>query len=204
MCASWQPRIRTWKRRIAEGKFREDLFYRLNTVVINVPPLRERRTDIEGLVTFFLSKSASEFKVDTSRFDKTILKRLENFRWPGNVRQLENVIARAVLQGRGRVITVDDIDAILEDSGSSQLGGEGDEVDATLRGWVRQVLKDTEKSGEGDAHPKLVRELERAMIAEALKLKNGHQGKVAELLGISRVTLRQRVKALGLGESSRI
>ncbi|MEZ5327588.1 MAG: sigma-54 dependent transcriptional regulator [Verrucomicrobiales bacterium] len=184
---------------MSTGKFREDLFYRLNSVVIHVPPLREREKDIAELVSFFLSKASADFKVEAAQFDKAVLKRFAGVEWPGNVRQLENVVARAVLQAKGRVVTVEDIDGILKESGSSRMVQSGDDIEATLRGWVRGVLKEVQKSGAGDGHARLVSSLESTMITEALKLKNGHQGNVAELLGISRVTLRQRIKALGLG-----
>lgn len=187
---------------IAAGKFREDLFYRLNSVVIQVPPLRDRQGDIPELVSFFLSKASADFKVDSAKFDKSVLKRLERAEWPGNVRQLENVVARAVLLAKGRVVTVEDIDSILEESGSNRVTHDGDEAKATLRGWVRTVLQEVQSSGSSDGHSRLIAELETTMIEEALKLKNGHQGNVAELLGISRVTLRQRIKALEIGSDS--
>lgn len=184
---------------IAAGRFREDLFYRLNSVVIHVPPLRDRQCDIPELVSFFLTKAATEFKVEAARFDKAVLKRLEIAEWPGNVRQLENVVARAVLLAKGRVLTVEDIDGILEESGTSPIVQDGDGAEATLRSWVREVLKTAQKSGSGGVHARLVAELETIIIEEALKLTNGHQGNVAELLGISRVTLRQRIKGLEIG-----
>lgn len=187
---------------IAAGKFREDLYYRLNTVVINVPPLRDRAADIAELVAFFLGKAAEDFSMDAGRFDQAILERLEVFDWPGNVRQLENVVARAVLLGRGRIVTVDDIDSILAASGSARLVVEGEKSDASLWTWVRKVVREAEKAGDGDVHARMVSELESAMIAEALRLKRGHQGHVAELLGISRVTLRQRIKVLGIDATS--
>ncbi|MDA0810985.1 MAG: sigma-54 dependent transcriptional regulator [Verrucomicrobia bacterium] len=184
---------------IAAGKFREDLFYRLNSVVIHVPPLRERQRDLAELASFFLSKASADFKVEAAPFDNPVLKRLAAVEWPGNVRQLENVVARAVLQAKGRVVTVEDIDGILEESGSSRILQDSDDIEAALRSWVRGVLKKVQKSGENDGHARLISVLETTMISEALKLKNGHQGNVAELLGISRVTLRQRIKALGIG-----
>ena len=187
---------------IAAGKFREDLFYRLASVVIHVPPLRERQCDIPELVSFFLSKAAADFNVESSQFDKAVLKRLEAAEWPGNVRQLENVIARGVILAKGRVVSVADIDGILDESGSSRTVGDGDSTEAMLRSWVRETLRSAQKSGGGDVHAQLVAELETALIEEALKLTNGHQGNVAELLGISRVTLRQRIKALEIGSPS--
>ncbi|MGK0184964.1 MAG: two-component system nitrogen regulation response regulator GlnG [Verrucomicrobiales bacterium] len=184
---------------IALGKFREDLFYRLNSVVIQVPPLRDRQEDIPDLVSHFLSKASGDFKVDSARFDRAVLKKLESAEWPGNVRQLENVVARAVLQAKGRVVTVEDIVGILEESGSNRSIHDRVGVEAPLRSWVHSVLTDVQKTGSKDGHARLVAELETTMIEEALRLKNGHQGNVAELLGISRVTLRQRIKALDIG-----
>lgn len=100
---------RDLKKMVDIGTFREDLFYRLNVVNILVPPLRERTEDIPLLVDYFIRKYCSSMSRDTIKIDKTALKRLEEFEFPGNVRELENMIERAIVIGNGREITVKDL-----------------------------------------------------------------------------------------------
>ncbi len=95
---------RDLKARVAEGKFREDLFYRLNVVTLEIPPLRERATDIPNLATFFLRKYAQENGKPIEGFDERALEALSRYRFPGNVRELENVVERAVVLGDGALI----------------------------------------------------------------------------------------------------
>ncbi len=100
---------RDLKKMVDIGTFREDLFYRLNVVNILVPPLRERTEDIPLLVDYFIRKYCSSMSRDTIKIDKTALKRLEEFEFPGNVRELENMIERAIVIGNGKEITVKDL-----------------------------------------------------------------------------------------------
>ena len=184
------------EQRIAEGKFREDLYYRLNTVMIQVPPLRERPEDIPDLVRFLIRKAATEIKTDPIKIDRTIMKRFQEHDWPGNVRQLDNVVTRVVLLGRGRGVNAEDVEAILSASGASFSDMEPES--SGIHTWVREALHEAMREGRGDVHPHLVAELERILIVEAVRLTRGHQGKMCDLLGISRVTLRQRLRQMSM------
>jgi transcriptional regulator with PAS, ATPase and Fis domain len=94
---------------VRERRFREDLYYRLNVVNINVPPLRERTEDIPLLVEYFLKKYCSSMNKPVISIDSPVLKRLEEFSFPGNIRELENMIERAVVVGDGKKITLKDL-----------------------------------------------------------------------------------------------
>ena len=185
--------------RIASGQFREDLFYRLNMVVIHVPPLRERGGDIEELAKYFLLSAAREFSVEAAQFSTHVVRRLAQHDWLGNVRQLENVVARAVLQARGRVLSVEDMEGILQQSGSPRRNGSdvGESLDS-FRYRIREALKEARDAGRGSVHANFIAEVEKLMITEALRLSGNRLIRCAEWLGISRVTLRQRIDGLGL------
>ena len=94
---------------IMNGKFREDLYHRLNVFRIELPPLRERKEDIPELIKYFLSKSADELKIDSKNIDETALKILNNYDWPGNIRQLENICRYMTVMAPSSSINVDDV-----------------------------------------------------------------------------------------------
>src|SRR5439155_7213220 len=96
---------RNLRQMVADGKFQEDLFYRLNVIPIDIPPLRERRDDIPALVEFFVRKHAQRTGRRVERIDDGVLAALQQYEWPGNVRELENTIERAVVLSPGPIIT---------------------------------------------------------------------------------------------------
>jgi len=151
---------------VKEGDFREDLFYRLNVFVINVPPLRERRGDIPILARHFLAKYARAMSKQVTDFDSEALLRLEMYRWPGNVRELENAVERAVVVTRSNTIQPRDLPE-LECSVT-------DPADLSM-----------------DA-------VERRHMAQVLQQTGGNVTRAAELLGINRVTLYNKIKKYSL------
>ncbi|MBI5870185.1 MAG: sigma-54-dependent Fis family transcriptional regulator [Actinobacteria bacterium] len=156
---------------IKDGEFREDLFYRLNVIPINLPPLRERRGDIKLLAQHFLSRFSNDKELSAEG-----MRLLEDYYWPGNVRELQNAIERATILSRGKVIGPDDLPAEIRKGAS--LSSETINLPA-----------------EGVALEKVEREL----IAQALERTGGNRTKAAELLGISRHTLLYRIEKYGLG-----
>lgn len=94
---------------VADGSFREDLYYRLNVVNINIPPLRDRKEDIPMLVTYFIKKYCTSMSRDLIPIDQAALRRLEEYHFPGNVRELENMIERAIVVGNGKEIRLKDL-----------------------------------------------------------------------------------------------
>ena len=167
------------KQAVADGSFREDLFYRLNVVQIEMPPLRERREDIPLLAAHFLHKYASENERDIEGFSPEALDSLTGFDWPGNVRQLENVIERSVVLSSGRKIELDDLPV--------EIRGEETQLKSAVDLLPNRLdLADT------------LEKLEAALIRRAL-VRNGFvQVKAAESLGISKSLLQYKLKKYGI------
>jgi two-component system response regulator AtoC len=149
---------------IAEGRFREDLYYRLNIIAIHLPPLRERKEDIPLLVEHFLNKFRSSPQAKPARMTQTALDRLLTHTWPGNIRELQNVIERAVILASGGVITDEHIDF----SGSS----------------LRSTIDITQRLRDGASLAELLGSVEREAIAEALRISRGDAEAAASMLGI--------------------
>jgi DNA-binding NtrC family response regulator len=162
---------------VSEGTFRQDLFYRLNVISISIPPLRERRSDIPPLASYFVSKFASENNKEIESISKEAMDVLLKYNYPGNVRELENVIQRAVVMTRGKILTTDDLPIYIKSSRS-------EDVLTTEKG--RRSLDE------------IVEELERKLISEALEQSFGNQSKAAESLGISERNLRYKLKKYGM------
>ncbi|HXU71521.1 MAG TPA: sigma 54-interacting transcriptional regulator [Polyangia bacterium] len=158
-------------RLVEEGKFREDLFYRLNVVRVALPPLRERRDDIPLLVEHFLRKFADENKRPLRRIARAALHKLVGYRWPGNVRELENEIARAASLG-GDIIAVEDLSPQVA-AGEPEAAVESPD-DLTLKHRVER--------------------LERTLLREALHRSAGNQTQAARLLGLSRFGLQKKLR----------
>jgi len=158
---------------IARGEFREDLYYRLNVVNIQVPPLRERKEDIIPLATHFCDLYSKELKKDVRGLDPGAVRALKRHTWPGNIRELENTIERAVLMAEGRYISEDDFS--LGGAGKSS----GDNV-ASLNLRLPPTGIDLE-------------ELERQAILEALRISNWVQKDAAKFLGISSRVMNYKV-----------
>jgi two-component system response regulator HydG len=156
---------------VEEGKFREDLYYRLNVVKIVIPPLRARASDIPLLIEKFLAEFCREHGKPPRRLDKRALNRLIQFPWPGNVRQLRNVIENLVLFSQNEVIGPDELPQELLDAPAETI---------TVR--VGEPLD----------------QVERRLIEHTLICAGGNRTRAAELLGISRRTLLRKIKELGL------
>ena len=160
---------------IKEGRFREDLYYRLNVVNLEVPPMRERREDISLLADFFLKQYAEKNKRIIKGFTPRAMDLLMRYEWPGNVRELENVVERAVIMARGEMITPAEFPDILQELDP--------EVKATYVDLSPgRTLKDVEKD----------------MILRTLEETEGNRTHAAKILGISRRTLQLKLKDYGI------
>jgi two-component system, NtrC family, response regulator AtoC len=166
-------------RLVRDGGFRSDLFYRLSVATIKVPALRERRSDIPLLTAYLLKKISNELKVASRRIEKRAGERLMAYDWPGNVRELENVLTRAALDTQGELI-LDETFGPLIGKGFA-LGPEG--APAALQGPSLQ-------------------DVEREYILKVLNDTHWHFGKACELLGLSRPTLRSKLKAYGIAPAA--
>ena len=184
---------------IKTGKFREDLYHRLNVFRIELPPLRKRKEDIPMLVKHFLSKSAAEIKGDEKCIDKNAMKILNDYDWPGNIRQLENTCRYITVMAPSASITADDIpDEIKNDSQSEVSDTVNVNMDSTssweesLSSHIKNVLSDVNDL------TRLSKELEKLLLQEALKASKGRKIDAAKILGLGRNTITRKIKDLGL------
>ena len=166
---------------VNEGKFREDLYYRLNVIPINIPPLRERKEDIVPLINMFVDKYSIKMKKFVREFNSNAMYMMMQYQWPGNVRELENIIERIIAICEGENITADDVQKVFK-------------LDKNIGGDVKIKSSGTTK----DASDYKIDE--RARILNALKETNWHHLRAAEKLGISRTTLWRKIKKYGLNQ----
>lgn len=184
---------------ISESTFREDLFYRLNVVTIQVPPLRERREDIPTLVDYFLERSARELNVDRPPLGEDAVELLQSHSWPGNVRELQHCIHRAMIHTKGHPIQASDLHLALElDGGCGAMVAESLD-DERLLDIVQRWL-----SSHGGVHAceRFLEKAEKLLLADALKRTRGNQTRAAELLGLTRPTLHAKMQKHGLHAKS--
>jgi DNA-binding NtrC family response regulator len=157
---------------VQQGKFREDLFYRLNVVHLHLPALRERREDIPLLAQYFLQKFAEQFYKRVKKFSRSALLALEEYSWPGNVRELENVVQRAVALSDGPIVDDEYLpDAILENCGN---------------------LK------SGDSYEDEVRQFKRRLVMRTLQACGGSIAETARTLGVARGYLHRLINRLDI------
>ena len=164
---------------LSEGRFREDLYYRLKVVTIWLPPLHERPPDIPLLTAYFLSRYAGEKKMDNPGITKEAMKILKNHPWPGNVRELRNLLESTVLFAPADEITLEDLPS--EYRTSSQVAASAEPAE-----W----------------RPRPMAEIEREAILRTVDHTGGHRAKAAELLGITRPTLYDLLNKYGLSADS--
>jgi two-component system response regulator HydG len=166
---------RNLEEEIQAGRFREDLYYRLNVVTVDVPSLRQRRDDIPLLADFFLKRYAQKNRRVIKGFTPRATDLLMRYDWPGNVRELENIIERAVIMARGEMITPLEFSAEL------------------------QALAENAEDAEIDLSPgRSLKEVEKVMILRTLKETGGNRTHAARVLGISRRTLQLKLKKYGI------
>ena len=184
---------------IEKGEFREDLFYRLNVVPISIPPLRERKEDIPELVNHFLDK-AKDLQLEPKKFTTESFQILEKYQWPGNVRELENFILKLCALYTDENIMNDDLaEEILNlQKLDQQMLDTENQFSKILENYLSRNINKINKEYQGDVYNYFVTELEKVLLLEVLKNKNGNQLKAAELLGLNRNTLRKKITELNI------
>jgi two-component system, NtrC family, nitrogen regulation response regulator GlnG len=181
---------------VRAGRFREDLFFRLNVVRIQVPPLRDRRGDIPELIEFFIDKVNRELGTTIVGVSDDARELLLRHGWPGNVRELENAILRAAVLARGgRMLVREDFDLAGQ---PRQLPAETLPLEEAVRRRLAELLHADAGAVARDVHAVLISAVERPMIEVALERAGGNQVKAAEILGINRNTLRKKITDLGI------
>ena len=170
---------------IAAGRFREDLFYRLNVVPVRIPPLRERREDIPELVAHFLARFSAERRIQTPELSKDATAALQAHDWPGNVRQLRNIIERTLILTPGDRVGCIEVDLlppeIIETQGSTGLGGASMAI-------MGSPLREARES------------FEREYLKIQIRRFSGNISRTASFIGMERSALHRKLKALGLGD----
>ncbi len=184
---------------IEKGEFREDLFYRLNVVPISIPPLRERKEDIPELVNHFLDK-AKDQQLEPKKFTTESFQILEKYQWPGNVRELENFILKlCALYTDDNIMNEDLAEEILNlQKLDQQMLDTDNQFSKILENYLSRNINKINKEYQGDVYNYFVTELEKVLLLEVLKNKNGNQLKAAELLGLNRNTLRKKITELNI------
>ncbi len=165
---------------VKSGYFRNDLYYRLNVIPIRLPPLKERRGDIPQLARYFMEKICREMKRPLIHIGDDAMRAMEAYDWPGNVREMENVIERTVALTDSTLINCDDLPQDIGKPGSAA------------------VFSAPLVTGDGIDMNRTVAEMEKAMIMQALSLGQGVKARAAELLHINRTTLVEKIKRLGI------
>jgi two-component system nitrogen regulation response regulator GlnG len=203
---------------VQEKTFREDLYYRLNVVRIQLPPLRERKEDVPQLVDFVLKRLARDSKAGIKTISPEALALLNQYRWPGNVRELENIIYRSAVLAQGEMILIKDLpQEVVRAIGASAPASAKSSAGVSVAELNLEVTPATTLSAEtligqptADPHDAFYKDLrethetnilehaERALIARALSEANGKQIKAAEILGMTRATLRKRIDQYNL------
>jgi transcriptional regulator with GAF, ATPase, and Fis domain len=180
---------------IEAGKFRDDLYYRLNVVPIYLPPLRERRDDVPALTRFFLERYCEENRRDTPSLPASVLDRLQSYTWPGNVRELENYVERAVVLSYGQALNFDALIPGNRERTLKSARSRGTDLDTLIRQLVRVAL-DVLPADDGNLHERLVRGVERELLEQVLPLCDNVLIKAAARLGINRNTLHKKLSEL--------
>jgi transcriptional regulator with GAF, ATPase, and Fis domain len=183
---------------VREERFREDLYWRLNVVPIEIPPLRRRREDIPALVTFFLEHYNEVNDRYVVHIDPTALQALQDYHWPGNVRELQNYIERAVVMAEGDELTPELLPGVVT-GGERQVGPAlpATDIDTLTREVVLQGMSTAGEEACG-LHGQIVDRVERELIVQVLQACGGVQTKAATRLGINRNTLHKKLKDYGL------
>jgi len=181
-----------------QGRFREDLYYRLKVLPIHLPPLRERREDIPFLVDYFLNRFAEESGTAMKLMSPQALSLLESHQWLGNVRELENAVKRAALLTTSSTILPEHLPDLLSSSGTRGGAGPLPSLEDLLESRLAEFVREMCSNKKGDLYSVLLRRFERPLIRLVLRQTQGNQMRAAQVLGINRNTLRKKILELGL------
>lgn len=172
---------------VEEGEFREDLYYRLDVFPINVPPLRERKEDIPSLLNYFVRLTCKELKVKNKYFTEEAVKLLMNYDWPGNIRELQNHITRAILLTKTEIITPSNLDFSIQKKETEYFG-----VEIVPETWEEMDIQ-RKKAVETAA-----RKVEKLFLEFILNKYEGNVSRAADAIGINRANLHKMIKKCGL------
>ena len=183
------------RKEVEEGRFREDLYWRLKVISLHIPPLRERTEDLPALVDYFLERFCREYGRERCFLKEGTMQTLSAYSWPGNVRELENWLRRAVLLSAGTVIDGRDLPIPVTEDETLQIPGR-DHLLERLRNELELIVPDLLRLGVPDVHTDIIDMVENVLLDAALRRCGDNQVQAARLLGVSRNTLRHRLKKL--------
>jgi len=179
---------------VKEGKFREDLFHRLNVIRIKIPSLRDRAEDIPILCDFFLKRSASQLNVRSKIISQDVLEFFKNLNWQGNVRQLENTCHWLTVMTSGKIIDISDLpDEIKNETALFELDNSTSWEDG-----IRMLVFNAIVKGEANIYSNLINKAEKIIIQQALKQTRNRKIDAAKILGIGRNTITRKIKDLSI------
>lgn len=188
---------------VDEGRFRADLYWRLNVIPINIPPLRWRRDDIEPLIQHFLAIYSNENHSTIRTVHPEAMKVMQEYNWPGNVRELQNYIERAVVLGSGSELTVELLPSVVTDRNETPATSfQG----ADNRSLIEEIVHNGILSANGDAedlHSRIVDPVERELILQVMRGCNQVRIQAAKRLGINRNTLAKKLEQFGLDDDKK-
>lgn len=180
---------RDLEKAVADGEFREDLYYRLQVVTITMPPLRERKGDIVKLSEYLISRLASDLGKTNPGISREAIHLISGYDWPGNIRELSNVLRKALIFNRGAPIQTEEISIAEAECSHSSNDGENDAL-SDIRKWLRSCLKDDKADKLFD---RCLDQVAAMMISEALNITEGNRSRAAKLLGMSRPTFHSKL-----------
>jgi len=180
------------EKEVAEGQFREDLYYRLKIISIHLPPLRSRLDDVPLLVDYFVSRFVEEYAKPLRYVSDQTIRKMQSYGWPGNVRELENSLRRAVLMCKGDVLLPEHIRFEGDPEAAHLPASEADAIHS-LKQRIEEIVPEILRLADQNAHANMIDLVEEAIIARALQECGHNQVRTARMLGISRNTLRHRI-----------
>ena len=183
------------KEKVQKKEFREDLYYRLNVVPLELPPLRERREDIPTLVNYFLVKAEADYGTSATGLTKEAMDLLCHYTWPGNVRELENIIQRAALLSPDALLNAADFPSLVMGHANH---GNGASLEALINQKLQSSLSQIDLQDMENLYEMVLHQMERPLINIVLEKTRGNQVKAAEVLGINRNTLRKKIQTLDI------
>jgi two-component system nitrogen regulation response regulator GlnG len=190
-------------KRVEQGRFRQDLFYRLSAFTIRLPPLRERGDDLAQLVQHYVRRFGRELGKDVHQVAPETLALLRRYSWPGNVRELQNILKQSLLRALGSVLAPDFLPAHLKDTGDAETAivapfGSGREETAGGFPAMAQMIEDQLRRGTENLYEETLKRMERLLLTRVLQHTSGNQVQAAKLLGITRGSLRTKLRDLGI------
>ncbi|MEQ9619107.1 MAG: sigma-54 dependent transcriptional regulator [Deltaproteobacteria bacterium] len=187
------------EKEVGEGRFREDLYYRLNAITIQIPPLRKRIEDVVPLMEHFLDKYSRELGVGKRTISDEAKEMVCGYDWPGNVRELENIIKRLLVLTSDSVITKETLTEAAPNLEGKTRRGDGS-LEQFVANELKYMLEATGDSPSGKIYDEIIKKVEKPLIESVLLLTGGNKKKAAQLLGINRNTLSKKIEDLGLRE----